>query len=126
MCFRCSDKQSIARSSLFASTFTQLGDFWFQWEGANPAYAQEEMGFRIAFAVVALALAVVFTVRMLRIPYRLWTTEQSWALALTYALAVSNNALYPLQVLTASIFWPLLFSLFEGVFVALWFLYCLV
>ncbi len=104
----------------------QLGDFWFQWEGANPAYAQEEMGFRITFAALALALAVAFTVRMLRIPYRLWTTEQSWALLLLYALALSNNALYPLQVLTASVFWPLLFSLFEGIFIALWFLYALV
>lgn len=110
---------------LVSSPNPNLGDFYFRWEGANPSYIQEETGMRIALSIIMLGAAIVFTWRMRRVPFRHWTMEQSWGIALAFSLAVSDNALYPLQAFTATLFWPLLFSMFEGTFISLFYLFCL-
>ncbi len=102
-----------------------LGDFLFQWEANNPAFMREQVGVRLTMFFIALIVAVWYAVRLAQARRRNWTMEQTWGLVLVVALLLYNNPLFPLQVYSSVPFWPVLFSLFDGLFLALFMLYCL-
>jgi hypothetical protein len=107
------------------SDATFLGDFLFQWEANDPDYLREQMGVRYALFIVSGFVLVWYAVRLGQVGYRQWTMEQNWSLALGIMLMAYNNPLFPLQVYTADAFWPVVFVLMEGAFLAAFLLYCL-
>lgn len=51
--------------------------------------------------------------------------EQWWGLLLLYCLVLLNNPLFPAGVYTTTAAFPVLFAVFEGFFMSVWLLYCL-
>ncbi len=91
------------------SDATFLGDFLFQWEANDPDYMREQMGVRYALFIVSGFVLAWYALRLTQAGHRHWTMEQSWSLALAVLL----------------VFWPVVFVLMEGVFLAAFLLYCL-
>jgi hypothetical protein len=102
-----------------------LGDFLFQWQTTNPAFEQMQVAIRIILSIFSVSIAIWFTVRLMPRRKRGWAMEQGWGLSLIWCLLLLNNPFYPIQVYTASAFWPVIFSVFEAIFVSAFMLYCL-
>ena len=102
-----------------------LGDILFRWEAINPDFMVEQVVIRLLFSLAVLAVAIWYSVVLYEVGMREWTTEQMWSLVLIWVLILMDNPLFALQAFTDAIFWPVLFSMFDSLFLSLWMLYCL-
>ncbi|XP_028036128.1 transmembrane protein 181 [Bombyx mandarina] len=84
----------------------------------NPAFTQMETWFRFIFLLATFVVTCWFTHSLRKYPSHDWAIEQRWLSVMLPMLLLYNDPLFPLRLVSASCFAPLMDSVFQATFFA--------